>query len=86
VILKSPDFSAGTSSRARLFRLSIEQNDISICFTNKEVSARKWIGAASAALSPLENSALSGIDRIFRLDVSSDIIYIYGVAEIIGWA
>jgi hypothetical protein len=66
--------------------LSIEQNDISICSTNKEVSAQKWIGAPRAALSPLENSALSRVDRIFRLDVSSDIIHIYGVAEIIGWA
>jgi hypothetical protein len=52
----------------------------------EKVSARQWIAAPPAALSPLENSASLRVDRIFRLDVSSDIIHIYGVAGIVGWA
>jgi hypothetical protein len=55
-------------------------------FTNKESKHGNGLAAPPAALSPLENSALSRVDRIFRLDVSIDIIHIYGVAGIVGWA
>jgi hypothetical protein len=55
-------------------------------FQIKKVSARKRIATPPAALSPLENSASLRVDRIFRLDVSNNIIYIYGDAGIVGWA